>query len=40
MVHSDGNAGALTDAAKEGIEADYAGWRVWRSRDHLGRPAC
>jgi hypothetical protein len=39
MVHVNGNSGAFTDAASEGIEADFAGWRVWRSRDHLGRPA-
>lgn len=39
MVHIDGNSGAFTDAATEGIEADFAGWRVWRSRDHLGHPA-
>lgn len=39
MVHVNENPGAFTDAATEGIEADFTGWRVWRSRDHQGRPA-
>ena len=39
MVHVNHNSGAFRDAATKGIEADFAGWRVWRSRDHLGRPA-
>jgi len=27
------------NSLREQGEADFAGWRVWRSRDHLGRPA-
>jgi hypothetical protein len=38
MVHAKGNDGAFTDDATEGVELDFPGWRVWRSRDHTGRP--
>lgn len=38
MVHATGT-GAFTGAATEGIERDFPGWRVWRSRDYAGQPA-
>jgi hypothetical protein len=31
--------GAFTDTDIEKVEADFPGWRVWRSRDHRGEPA-
>lgn len=28
-----------TDALTQQVEADFPGWRVWRSRDRRGQPA-
>jgi hypothetical protein len=30
---------AFTDAVTRKVELDFAGWRVWRSRDRDGQPA-
>jgi hypothetical protein len=37
-MHEHGS-GAVTSDATEQVEADFPGWRVWRSRDHRGQPA-
>lgn len=37
--HADASPTAFTDAATQQVELDFAGWRVWRSRGHQGRPA-
>ena len=39
MAHANDSTGAFRDAETMGIELDFPGWRVWRSRDHLGQPA-